>query len=81
MFIYHTEDLRIRRTRKLLMQALIKLTVEKGFAAITVQDIANRAMVNRATFYRHYLDMPELFIACWGGGSGLVVERRSVVSA
>jgi AcrR family transcriptional regulator len=55
-----TEDLRVRRTRKLLIQALIELTIEKGFSAITVQDLADRAMVNRATFYRHYLDKYEL---------------------
>jgi AcrR family transcriptional regulator len=57
------EDLRVRRTRKLLMQALIELTIEKGFAAITVQEIADRAMVNRATFYRHYLDKHNLLDA------------------
>lgn len=55
-----TEDLRVRRTRKLLMQALIDLTIEKGFSALTVQDIADRAMINRATFYRHYLDKYDL---------------------
>ncbi|NTU78627.1 MAG: TetR/AcrR family transcriptional regulator [Chloroflexales bacterium] len=54
------EDLRVRRTRKLLMQALIDLTIEKGFVALTVQEIADRAMVNRATFYRHYLDKYDL---------------------
>src|SRR3954453_10600115 len=54
------EDLRVRRTRKLLKGALIELTIEKGFAAVTVQDIADRAMVNRATFYRHYLDKYDL---------------------
>ncbi len=54
------EDLRVRRTRKLLKSALIELTIEKGFAAVTVQDIAERAMVNRATFYRHYLDKYDL---------------------
>lgn len=48
------EDLRVRRTRKLLQKALIELTVEKGFAAVTVQDISERAMVNRSTIYRHY---------------------------
>ena len=57
---YQTEDLRVRRTRKMLMQALIDLTIEQGFAATTVQDIADRAMVNRATFYRHYLDKYDL---------------------
>ncbi len=55
-----TEDLRVRRTRKLLQNALIELTVEKGFASLTVQDIADRAMVNRSTFYRHYLDKYDL---------------------
>jgi len=53
-------DLRIRRTRKLLTQALIEGTVEKGFAALTVRDITRRAMVNRSTFYRHYLDKYDL---------------------
>jgi AcrR family transcriptional regulator len=43
------EDLRVRRTRKLLTQALIELTIEQGFAAITVQDLAERAVANRAT--------------------------------
>ncbi|HVU71070.1 MAG TPA: TetR/AcrR family transcriptional regulator [Ktedonobacteraceae bacterium] len=53
-------DLRVRRTRKLLTQALIEGTVEKGFAALTVRDITERAMVNRSTFYRHYLDKADL---------------------
>ena len=54
------EDLRIRRSRKMLQQALIELSVEKGFAAITVREITERAMVNRSTFYRHYLDKYDL---------------------
>lgn len=54
------DDLRVRRTRKMLQQALIDLTIEKGFAAITIQDITERAMVNRSTFYRHYLDKCDL---------------------
>lgn len=56
-------DLRVRRTRAMLVQALIDLTTEKGFAALTVQEIAERAMVNRATFYRHYLDKHDLLEA------------------
>ena len=55
-----SEDLRVRRTRKLLQEALIELTVEKGFAAVTVSDITERAMVNRSTFYRHYVDKYDL---------------------
>ena len=49
-------DLRVRRTQKALQDALITLIEERGFDAITVGDIAERAMVNRATFYRHYQD-------------------------
>lgn len=55
-----TEDLRVRRTRTTLQKALIELTVEKGFAAVTVRDLCERAMVNRSTFYRHYIDKYDL---------------------
>ncbi len=54
------EDLRVRRTRKMLRNALVELTIEKGFAEVTVRDLAERAMVNRSTFYRHYLDKYDL---------------------
>ncbi len=54
------EDLRVRRTRKLLQKALLETTTEKGFAHVTVRDITERAMVNRATFYRHYEDKYDL---------------------
>jgi AcrR family transcriptional regulator len=57
-----TEDLRVRRTRKMIQEALLELTVEKGYPNITVQDIADRAMVNRSTFYRHYLDKDDLLV-------------------
>jgi len=56
-------DLRVRRTRKLLREALIDLATEKGFDAITVNDLTARAMINRATFYRHYRDKYELALA------------------
>ena len=53
-------DLRIRRTHKFLQEAMIGLITEKGFDALTVGDIAERAMINRATFYRHYQDKYDL---------------------
>jgi AcrR family transcriptional regulator len=43
------EDPRVRRTRKLLNQAFFELMNEKGFQSLTVQDIADRAEVNRAS--------------------------------
>lgn len=47
-------DPRVKRTRQWLRQALLDLMAEKSFEAITVQDIAERATINRATFYAHF---------------------------
>ena len=49
-------DPRVRRTRKLLQQALTDLLAEKSFHSINVQDVVDRATVNRATFYAHFTD-------------------------
>lgn len=53
-------DPRVKRTRQLLRQALMDLIPEKGYHAITIQDIADRATLNRATFYLHYRDKDDL---------------------
>lgn len=55
-------DPRVIRSRQLLRDALVSLIAEKGFDAITVQDIADRATLNRATFYLHYQDKHDLLI-------------------
>jgi len=54
-------DPRVTRTRQLLVKAFNDLLNEKSFEAITVQDIADRATVNRATFYAHFDDKYALF--------------------
>jgi AcrR family transcriptional regulator len=51
----HT-DLRVRRTNKLLWEALMAELSERTFEEITVTDICERAMVHRTTFYKHYED-------------------------
>ena len=53
-------NLRVRRTRKLLREALIELIEECGFDALTVGEISERAMVSRAAFYRNYQDKYDL---------------------
>ncbi len=50
------EDLRVRRTRHLLQEKFWELLAEQSFQSITIQDITARAMVNRATFYDHFVD-------------------------
>ena len=54
-------DPRVKRTRLLLKHALGDLLVEKSFQDITIQDIAERATLNRVTFYAHFDDKFELF--------------------
>jgi AcrR family transcriptional regulator len=49
-------DPRVVRTRKLLTDAFLSVQQEKSFDDITIQDIADRATVNRATFYAHFQD-------------------------
>ena len=50
------EDLRIVRTRKLLCNTLLDLMQEESIEKISVIDLCNRAMINRATFYAHFED-------------------------
>lgn len=54
-------DLRVKRTNKMIIEAFIKLVEEKGYDQVTVQDIADEAMINRATFYAHYKDKQDLY--------------------
>jgi AcrR family transcriptional regulator len=54
------EDRRIQRTRQLLKQASIEVMQKKGFPATSIQEITERANVNRGTFYDHFADKYEL---------------------
>jgi AcrR family transcriptional regulator len=56
-------DRRVQRTRQLLQDALLALILEKGYAAITVQDILDRANLGRSTFYVHYRDKDDLLVS------------------
>lgn len=56
----NVQDRRVRRTQHLLAEALIALTLEKGYEAVTIRDITERADVGYATFFRHYRDKDEL---------------------
>lgn len=55
-------DRRVRRTRNLLGTALQALVLEKPYETITIQDITDRADLNRATFYLHYASKEELLM-------------------
>jgi AcrR family transcriptional regulator len=55
-------DLRVRRTRGRLSNALVALMQEKPINKITVQEVLDRAAVGRSTFYLHYRDKDDLFL-------------------
>ncbi|MGW0251946.1 TetR family transcriptional regulator [Nocardia goodfellowii] len=54
------EDRRVRRSRRALREALVSLTLERGYSSVTVEDITARADLGRATFYSHYTDKDDL---------------------
>lgn len=55
-------DRRIQRTRRELREALFALIIERGYEAITVLDITERANMGRTTFYLHYHEKEELLV-------------------
>jgi AcrR family transcriptional regulator len=57
------EDRRVRRTRRLLREALVALILEKGYDRVTVQDVLDRADLGRATFYAHFRDKDDLLVS------------------
>src|SRR5262245_23906227 len=65
-------DRRVERTRQSLSEALILLIREKGYEALTVQDIIDRANVGRSTFYAHFGDKDDLLV------NGLQALRASL---
>jgi AcrR family transcriptional regulator len=53
-------DRRVLRTREAIRDAMIDLIEERGFEAISIKDIADRANINRGTFYLHFHDKYDL---------------------
>jgi AcrR family transcriptional regulator len=73
-----TTDPRILRSRRMLMDALARLLIKKEFDDISVQDIADEATLNRATFYLHYPDKGALLQAMTGVRFRNLIERRGI---
>jgi AcrR family transcriptional regulator len=67
-------DPRVVRTRTALREALVALILERGWDAISVQDVCERAGVGRSTFYIHYGDKEDLLV---GGFSDLKKALRA----
>jgi AcrR family transcriptional regulator len=73
-----TTDPRIVRSRRMLMESLLKLLKNKEFEDISVQEIADDATLNRATFYLHYPDKNALLQAMTELRFRDLMERRAI---
>lgn len=71
-------DPRILRSRRMLMDALAKLLNQKEFDDISIQEIADEATLNRATFYLHYPDKNALLQAMTDARFRDLIARRSL---
>src|SRR6201988_1044101 len=73
-----TTDPRILRSRRMLMDALARLLMKKDFEDVSVQEIADEATLNRATFYLHYPDKNALLHAMTESRFRDLIERRAI---
>lgn len=53
-------DKRVEKTRKAIINAFKEMIIEKEFKEITIKDLAERANINRKTFYLHYCSMEDI---------------------
>ena len=71
-------DPRILRSRRMLMDALARLLSKKEFDDISIQEIADEATLNRATFYLHYPDKSALLQAMAAARFKDLIARRGL---
>src|SRR6201981_1334102 len=71
-------DPRVLRSRQMLMESLLRLLTRKEFDEISIQEIADEATLNRATFYLHYPDKNALLQAMTASRFRDLIERRAI---
>lgn len=68
-------NVRITQTKQSLINAFFQLVSEKDFEKITIADITQKALVNRATFYSHFNDKYELLDYIIGDSASAAIEE------
>lgn len=71
-------DPRVKRTRSLILRSFESLLAEKGFESISVQDVTDKAEINRATFYAHFPDKYALLDHSIGQMFMTEIEKRTL---
>ena len=55
-----SEDLRVTKTKKAIMETFKKMLLELDYNSINVKNLCDRALINRRTFYLHYNSLDDL---------------------
>jgi AcrR family transcriptional regulator len=76
--VAESTDPRILRSRRMLMDSLARLLNQKEFDDISIQEIADEATLNRATFYLHYPDKNALLEAMTAARFSELIARRGL---
>jgi AcrR family transcriptional regulator len=76
--IGESTDPRILRSRQMLMESLARLLIRKELDDISIQEIADEATLNRATFYLHYADKNALLQAMTAARFRDLIARRGL---
>lgn len=75
MGLVNPNDPRAKRTRKYIQKAFTDLLAEMDFEDLSIQDIMDRAELNRATFYNHYQDKYELLELTMSGAFTEILSK------
>jgi AcrR family transcriptional regulator len=67
--------------RARVLEAMARAVAAKGYAKVTVADVVSLAGVSRSTFYEHFADKEECFLAAYREGSALVIRECAVAVA
>jgi len=73
-------DPRVRRTRRILREALVSLILEKDYASISIKEVTDRAEVAYITFFRHYESMDELLMEVLEEGLGELLQHIRILA-
>jgi AcrR family transcriptional regulator len=73
-------DRRVRRTKKLLRDALVSLVLQRGWDAVSVKEVCEHADVGRSTFYAHFVDKEDLLLSGFDDLHRSLLEQRSTRS-
>ena len=78
-------DIRVKKTKRAIQKAFVALLREKPIEKITVKEIAERAEINKTTFYSHYetldaltaeMERQTVQLVCDNMGSCWIRRRR-----